>query len=55
MIHSLSAFNFVVVLVVVVAAHLQQEAQRQSGRETQQTQVQPVQQAAAQLADGMCL
>lgn len=52
-IYSLSALNFVFVLVVVVAAHLQQEAQGQSGRETEQTQVQPVQQAAAQLADGM--
>lgn len=55
MIHSLSARNFAFVLVVVVAAHLQQEAQGQSGGETQQTQVQPIQQAAAQLADGMCL
>lgn len=40
-------------LFVVVAAHLQQEAQGQSGGETQQTQIQPVQQAAAQLAERM--
>lgn len=38
--------------VVVIAAHFQQEAQGQSGRETQQTQIQSVQQTAAQLTRG---
>lgn len=42
-----SALN--VSVVVVVSAHLQQEAQRQGGRKTHQTQIQPLQQTAAQL------
>lgn len=37
---------------VVIAAHLQQEAQGQSGRKTQQTQIQSIQQTAAQLSHG---
>lgn len=39
-------------ICVVIAAHLQQEAQGQSGRKAQQTQIQPVQQTAAQLSHG---
>lgn len=47
--------DFTVTVFVVVAAHLQQEAQGQSGRKTQQTQVQSLQQTAARLTHCECL